>query len=90
MFEGGEHSLQKIEEGDVVIARHDELNSGNSVKEFASLREFRTSGALREVAADDHKVGLLFLQACEQRFRGLDIVSSEMKVGEMGDGSHRA
>jgi hypothetical protein len=90
MFEGGEHSLQKIEEGNVVIARDDELHAGDAVEEFASLREFGSPGALREVAADDHEVRPLLFQALEQRFRGRDIVPSEMKVREMSDGSHRA
>ncbi len=59
-----------------------------ALEEIAGFLELLGPRALREIAADDDEVGLLFVDARLDRFDQPRIVRSEMQVGQMNQPGH--
>jgi hypothetical protein len=58
------------------------------VQETAGFLELLRPGALREIAADDDKVGLERLDALLDAIDQPLVMSAKMQVGEVNDASH--
>ena len=74
-----------------MIARHDQRLEPRGVQATepgGGLAELVDAGALGEVAADDHQVGLALLQPGGGGVDDLGIVRAEMDVGQVSDTGH--
>ena len=57
-------------------------------EEGARLLELRGSRALREVAADDDKIGAVIVDLPLDRLNQLRVVSAKVKIGEVKEAGH--
>ena len=81
-------TAKQVVKRNIVISRSDEFWSCDAVQESPRFSKFNVPGPLREITADDHQIGTAFFHACENILHHVQIVPSEMQVGNVGDGAH--
>ncbi len=73
-----------------MVAGDGDHRGDEPVEELARRGEFLPPRALREIAADGDEIGLLRRKIGEQGFGDQRIVTAEMQIGDVRDGSHVA
>jgi hypothetical protein len=77
-----------VVERHIVIARDDELGTGQLLKKGAGLNEFASTGALSEIAGNRDQVWCDRRDGLHERRDEPRIDTPKMQVGEMDEGAH--
>jgi hypothetical protein len=75
-------------QGNVMIARHDNLRPGQAVEKSTRFLKLMRAGTLRQISGHGYQIGVDLLHRLNQRSYHMSVNAAKMDVGKMNYRTH--